>query len=142
VLRVSTDSTDADWIVKVVDVHPDDAADPTDPPLAPGQSASGWHRLVRGEVMPGRFRDGYARAVPHEPGVVDEVAFELWDVLHTFRQGHRVQVQVQSTWFPLVASNPQVFFENHWHSKPADRRAATHAIPAGSRVEVLLLEAR
>jgi hypothetical protein len=142
VLRVSTDSTDADWIVKLVDVHPENAPDPTDPPLAPGQSMSGWQRLVRGEVMPGRFRDGYERAVRHEPGVVDEVAFELWDVLHTFRRGHRVQVQVQSTWFPLVAANPQVYFENHWLSKPADRRAATHAIHAGSRLEFAELGAR
>ncbi|MBL8861569.1 MAG: CocE/NonD family hydrolase [Planctomycetes bacterium] len=141
-LRVSTDATDADWIVKLVDVHPDAAPDPTDPPLVAGQRMGGYQRLVRGEVMPGRFRRGYERAVPHEPGVVDEVAFELWDVLHTFRRGHRIQVQVQSTWFPLVAANPQVFLPNPWESQPADRRAATHTIHAGSRLEISVLEAR
>ena len=141
-LRVATDSTDADWIVKLVDVFPEDTPDPDDRPLADGQKMGGYHMLVRGEVMPGRFRDGYERAVPFEPHVVDEVAFELWDVLHTFRKGHRIQVQVQSTWFPLVAANPQVFFENHWLSKPADRRAAVHQIHAGSRVEVGLMGAR
>lgn len=140
-LRVSTDGTDADWIVKLVDVFPDAAPDPLDIPLAAGQSMSGYHMLVRGEVMPGRFRRGHETPVAFEPGVVDEVPFALWDVLHTFEKGHRIQVQVQSTWFPLVARNPQVFRANPWEAKVEDMRAATHAIHAGSRIEVGVLPA-
>ncbi|MCY2959425.1 MAG: CocE/NonD family hydrolase [Planctomycetota bacterium] len=138
-LRVSTDGTDADWIVKLVDVFPDGAEDPQDLPLAPGQRMGGYHMLVRGDVMPGRFRRGHDKALPSEPGVVDDVPFTLWDVLHTFQKGHRIQVQVQSTWFPLVARNPQVFRENPGEATVGEMRVAQHAIHAGSRIEVGIL---
>jgi len=135
-LRVSTDGSDADWIVKLVDVHPDDASDPTDLPLSAGQRNAGYHMLVRSEVMPARFRRGFEKAIPTEPGVIETVPLTLWDVLHTFKKGHRIQVQVQSTWFPLVPRNPQVFREDPWEATPAEMRSATHAIHAGSGIEV------
>lgn len=131
-LRVSTDATDADWIVKLVDVFPDDAEDPQDLPLAAGQRNAGYHMLVRSDVMPGRFRRGFEQAVPFEPGVIDTVSFELWGVMHTFKKGHRIQVQVQSTWFPLVPRNPQVFRADPWEANPSEMRVATHSIHAGS----------
>jgi len=141
-LRVSTDGTDADWVVKIVDVFPADAADPTDLPLVAGQRNGGYHMLVRGDVMPGRFRRGFEHASAFVPGEVEDVDFVLWDVLHTFKKGHRVQVQVQSTWFPLVASNPQVFRLDLWEAKPAEMRASTHVIHAGSGVDVGVLGKR
>jgi hypothetical protein len=141
-LWVATDGSDADWIVKLVDVFPGDAPDPEDPPLAAGQRMGGYHMLVRGEVMPGRFRRGYGSAVPFTPGEPDLVRFELWDVLHTFRAGHRIQVQVQSTWFPLVALNPQTFHERPWEVPPAEHRRSTHTLLSGSSLEVGLLPPR
>lgn len=141
-LRVSTDGTDADWVVKLVDVFPDDAVDPTDPPLAAGQREAGYHMLVRGDVMPGRFRRGFEQASASIAGEVDDVDFVLWDVLHTFAKGHRIQVQVQSTWFPLVPSNPQVFRPDPWEAQPAQMRASKHVIHAGSGIEVGILGLR
>jgi putative CocE/NonD family hydrolase len=139
-LSVSTTGTDADWIVKLVDVFPSDAEDPED--LAPGQRMGGYHMLVRGEVMPGRFRESYEKPVPFEPGQPTLVRFELWDVLHTFQRGHRIQVQVQSTWFPLVARNPQTFLENPYEAREADHRAATHRLMHGSSLRVGVLPAQ
>ncbi len=139
-LRVATTGTDADWIVKLIDVFPGDAPDPEDPPLAPGQRMGHYHMLVRGEVMPGRYREGYERPVPFVPGEPATVRFELWDVLHTFAAGHRVQVQVQSTWFPLVARNPQSFLPNPYAAREEDYRAATHRVWHGSSVQVGVLE--
>jgi len=121
--------------VKIIDVFPDDAADPTDLPLAAGQRMGGYHMLVRGDVMPGRFREGFDRAVPFEPNVPYEVEFTLWDVLHTFKKGHRIQVQVQSTWFPLVARNAQTFRADPWNAGAVDMREATHVVHHGSRVQ-------
>jgi len=138
-LLAATDGSDADWIVKLVDVFPDDAADPEDAPLVAGQRMGGYHMLVRGEVMPGRFRDGFEKAVPSEPGVGDEIKFSLGDVVHTFRKGHRIAVQVQSTWFPLVALNPQVFRPDPWAAKPAEMQAATHSLDSGSMLHIRVI---
>ena len=91
-LWVSTSGTDADFIVKVIDELP-----------------GGYQRLVRAEVMRGRFRNSFSKPEAFVPGQPTEVKYELPDVLHTFRKGHRLLVQVQSTWFPLVDRNPQTF---------------------------------
>ncbi len=96
-IRVST--TDIDVVAKVVDVFPEDAE---------GEDAGDW-RLVRGEVMRARYRKGYSNPIPMAPGVWETVSFTLPDVLHRFRKGHRIAVQVQSSWFPLVDRNPQQF---------------------------------
>ena len=91
-LWVSTSGTDADFIVKVIDEQPD-----------------GTQRLVRAEVMRGRFRNSFSQPEAFQPNQPTEVKYELPDVLHTFQKGHRLMVQVQSTWFPLVDRNPQTF---------------------------------
>ncbi|MDX9946368.1 MAG: CocE/NonD family hydrolase [Bacteroidales bacterium] len=105
-LFVSTTGTDADYIVKLVDVFPPDfkPEDPgTDYPLG------GYQMLVRGEVMRGKYRNSFEKPEPFVPGKVTEVKFELPDVAHTFKKGHRIMIQVQSSWFPLVDRNPQKF---------------------------------
>ncbi len=106
-LWVSTSGTDADFVVKLIDVLPDDA--PTPEPSQPGHSQAGAQRLVRADVLRGRFRNSFEKPAPFQPNVPTEVNYALNDVLHTFRQGHRLMVQVQSTWFPLVDRNPQQF---------------------------------
>lgn len=143
-LWVSTTGRDADWVVKVIDVFPED--EPRfveDRPDRPEDDLRGTQRLVRGEVMRGRFRESYEDPEPFEPGVPTRVTFELHDVLHTFRRGHRVQVQVQSTWFPFVDRNPQSWVENIFEAEEDDFIPATHRVhrspehPSGVRVGVL-----
>lgn len=118
-LWVSTTGTDADWVVKLIDVRPDA---PESTPLA------GYQMLVRSEVIRGRFRNDYARPEPFQPGEVTHVKFELLDVLHRFQKGHRLMVQIQSTWFPLVDRNPQTFVPNIYFAKPEDFQRATHRV--------------
>lgn len=118
-LWVSTTGTDADWIVKLIDVRPDA---PEDTPLA------GYQMLIRSEVIRGRFRNDYAKPEAFTPGEPTRVRFELLDVLHRFQKGHRLMVQIQSTWFPLVDRNPQTFVENIYFAKPDDFKRATHRV--------------
>ncbi len=106
-LWVSTSGTDADFIVKLIDVLPADA--PGARPAPAGPPLGGTQRLVRAEVMRGRFRDSFEHPTAFVPNAPTEVKYELPDVLHTFKKGHRLMVQVQSTWFPLVDRNPQQF---------------------------------
>lgn len=108
-LHVSTTGTDADWIVKLIDVYPDDHPDPSPNPSQ--VRLGGFQQLVRGEVMRGKFRAGFEKPVPFAPGKPATVKFSLPDVFHTFRSGHRIMVQVQSSWFPLVDRNPQTFVD-------------------------------
>ena len=106
-LFVSTAGTDADFIVKVIDVLPDTTSTPRSMPR--GIVMAGYERLVRAEVMRGKFRNSFENPEPFIPNQVSEVKFELNDVLHTFKKGHKIMVQVQSSWFPLVDMNPQKF---------------------------------
>jgi putative CocE/NonD family hydrolase len=106
-LFVSTTGTDADFIVKVIDVLPADAPAPTPNPQS--LQMAGYQRLVRAEVLRGRFRNSFTQPEAFKPNEPTEVKYELPDVLHTFKKGHRLMVQVQSTWFPLVDRNPQKF---------------------------------
>ena len=108
-LYVSTSGTDSDWIVKLIDVYPGDYPDPDPNPT--GVKMGGYEQLVRGEPFRGKFRKSFARPVPFEPGKPDKVEFQLPDVYQTFRRGHRIMVQVQSSWFPLVDRNPQKFMD-------------------------------
>ncbi len=109
--------TDADFVVKLVDVLPNDTPSPegASPPLG------GYEMLVRFEVMRGKFRNSYSKPEPFKPGEVTPVRFTLNDVLHTFKEGHRVMVQVQSSMFPLVDRNPQTFVDIY-SAKEADFR--------------------
>jgi uncharacterized protein len=118
-LKVSTTGTDSDFDVKLIDVYPNDAPDFNNPPAEPaGRGAvvpatfmGGYQQLIRGEPFRGKFRKSFEKPVPFQPGVPDRITFRLPDVAHTFRTGHRIMVQVQSSWFPLTDRNPQKFME-------------------------------
>ncbi|MEP7256541.1 MAG: CocE/NonD family hydrolase [Ferruginibacter sp.] len=106
-LFVSTTGTDADFIVKLIDVLPDTASNPKGSPR--GFSMAGLQRLVRAEVMRGKFRNDPAKPEAFVSGKISEVKFDLNDVAHEFKKGHKIMVQVQSSWFPLIDRNPQKF---------------------------------
>ncbi|MFN0020692.1 MAG: CocE/NonD family hydrolase [Pirellulaceae bacterium] len=118
-LWVSTTGTDADFIVKLIDVFPDS-------PDAANQP--GYQMMLRSEVFRGRYRHSFEKPEPFNPGQPEQVRIELLDVLHRFQKGHRLMVQIQSTWFPLVDRNPQKFVPNIYLAKPEDFIKATHRI--------------
>ncbi|MCX6133698.1 MAG: CocE/NonD family hydrolase [Ignavibacteriales bacterium] len=122
-MEVSTSGTDSDWIVKLIDVFPDDSAGVT----KSGVPVGGYQMLVRGDVFRGKFRESLSKPVPFTPNRVTHVEFELRDVLHCFKAGHRMMVQIQSSWFPLVDRNPQTFV-NIRTAKETDFRKATQRI--------------
>lgn len=124
-LFVSTTGTDADFVVKLVDVYPDDA--PRHDSTYMNVPMAGYQMLVRGEVMRAKFRNSYEHPEPLTPGQVTPLRFTLPDVFHTFRRGHRIMVQVQSSWFPLVDRNPQTFTDIY-NATEADFRKATHTV--------------
>ncbi|MEO5673426.1 MAG: CocE/NonD family hydrolase [Chitinophagales bacterium] len=108
-LFVSISSTDADFVVKVIDVYPDTFEYPDS--LKITYPMGGYQMLVRGEIMRGRFRNSFENPEAFKPGEVSEVKFELPDVAHAFLKGHRLMIQIQSTWFPLADRNPQQFID-------------------------------
>ncbi len=124
-LHVSTTGTDADWVVKLIDVYPDDYPDPNPNPT--GVRMGGYQQLVRGDVMRGKFRHSFEKPEPFTPGKPARVAFTLQDSYHTFRSGHRIMVQVQSSWFPLVDRNPQTFVDIY-SAKESDFHRATQRV--------------
>src|SRR5205823_7215013 len=89
---------------------------------------AGYQLMVSNEVFRGRFRTSFEKPEPIVPNTVSEYAFSLHTQDYTFLKGHRVKVQVQSTWFPLIDRNPQTFVPNIFQAKPADFRTATHRI--------------
>lgn len=123
-LFASLSTTDADFVVKLIDVFPNDFTYPSNQPQ-PNRSVggsypmAGYQMLVRGEVMRGRFRKSFEKPEAFSPGKVEEVKFYLPDIAHTFKKGHRVMVQIQSSWFPLVDRNPQKFV-NIYEASAAD----------------------
>jgi len=140
-LFASTSGTDADFVVKLIDVFPDDYPAPA--PNPKNVTMAGYEMLVRGEVFRGKFRNSFEKPAPFVPGKVTEVKYNLPDVAHTFRKGHRIMIQVQNSWFPLVDRNPQKF-ENINQAKDADFQKATiriyHDDAALSNVKVTVLE--
>lgn len=141
-LWVSTSGTDSDWVVKVIDVLPPDAPNPPDSP--DGWHAGGAQLMVRSEVMRGRYRNSFERPEPFVPDQATQVRFELLDVLHTFQPGHRIMVQIQSTWFPLVDRNPQKYVPNIYQATESDFQKAVQRVyqtaQHPSRLTVGLLE--
>jgi putative CocE/NonD family hydrolase len=125
-LWVATSARDADWVVKLIDVFPPDAPDHEH--LRPGKHMGESQMMVRSEVLRGRYRDSYERPKPFTPGAPTAVRVPLQDVLHTFKKGHRVMVQLQSTWFPLVDRNPQSWVDNIFLARDQDFTAATHTV--------------
>jgi len=128
ILHVSTTGTDADWVVKLVDVYAGDFPDPKPNPAS--IAMGGYQQLVRGDVFRGKFRNSFEKPEPFKPGEVAKIEFEIPDIFHTFRRGHRVMIHVQSTWFPLVDRNPQTFV-NIPTAKPEDFKKATHRVHCG-----------
>jgi uncharacterized protein len=148
-LRVSSSGTDSDFVVKLIDVYPETYRDPPETSTgnkrilsAPPLHMGGYQQLLRGEPMRAKFRNSWEKPEALEPGKVTEINFEMPDLYHTFRRGHRIMVQVQSSWFPLIDRNPQSFV-NIPYAKPEDFKAATERIYRGkdepSAVELLVL---
>lgn len=149
-LFVSTSGTDADWVVKLIDVYPPDrstpatggGAEPQRDVGPPTVTLAGYQQLVRGWPLRGKFRTSFEQPEPFVPGQVEAVTFTMPDVNHVFRRGHRVMVQVQSSWFPLIDRNPQTFV-NIPTATPEDFQVATHCVvrsqtqPSGVEVYVL-----
>jgi len=129
-LQASTTGTDADFVVKLIDVYPPDTPDS---PYQPDTTVhlAGYQQLVRGEIMRGRFRQSFASPQPFSPNQVTAVSFRLQDILHTFRKGHRIMVQVQSSWFPAFDRNPQKYVPNIYEAKASDFIKATHTLWLG-----------
>ena len=124
-LYVSTSGTDSDFIVKLIDVYPGNYPDPDPNPT--GVKMGGYQQLVRGEPFRGKFRKSFEHPVPFEPGQPDKVEFQVPDIYQTFRPGHRIMVQVQSSWFPLVDRNPQKFTKID-EAQPSDFQKATERV--------------
>jgi len=139
-LFVSTTGTDSDWAVKLIDVYPDNFPDPDPNPT--GVKMGGYQQLVRGELMRGRFRHSYEKPEPFIPGKTEKIEYVMPGVNHTFRKGHRIMVQVQSTWFPLADRNPQKFVDIY-NARSDDFQKATERVyrsrtaPSGIEVEVI-----
>ena len=125
-LKVATTGTAADWVVKVIDVYPPDAEDYEE--TGPNQKIGNYHMMVRSEVIRGRFRNSFENPEPFEPNKKTDVSFNLQDINHTFKKGHKLQIQVQSTWFPLIDLNPQTYVPNIFHAKKEDFTKQTHSV--------------
>ena len=116
----STTGTDADWVVKLIDVYPDTVT--SDPKLG------GYELMVSSDIMRGRYRRSFERPEPIAPDAVLEYTVDLHQQAHRFLKGHRIMVQVQSTWFPLYDRNPQSFVPNYFHAKASDFQSAAQRI--------------
>ena len=124
-LQVAVTGTDADWVVKLIDVYPPDA--PDDSPRGKQVRMGGYQMLVAGEVMRSRFRNSFEHPQPLVPGEVTPVEFDMRDKYHCFLKGHRIMVQVQSTWFPVIGRNPQRFV-NTYQATAEDFQSAIHQV--------------
>ncbi len=121
-LMVSLSTTDADFVVKLIDVFPDDFSYSNPSPAGAdgvGYLMNGYEMLVRAEIMRGKFRNSLEKPEPFIPNKITEVKYTMPDVAHVFKKGHRIMVQVQSSWFPLVDRNPQQFIDIY-HAKNSD----------------------
>jgi len=135
-LYASTSGTDSDWVVKLIDVYPEtNASNPT---------MGGYELAVSMDILRGRYREGFTEAKPLTPDTPLPYRFGLPTVDHTFLPGHRVMVQVQSSWFPLYDRNPQTFVPNIFFARPADYRKATqqvwHAPGKASAIELPVID--
>ena len=127
-LWVSSSGTDSDFVVKLIDVYPMDYPDPT--PNPKDVHLAGYQQLVRGEPFRAKFRNSFEKPEPLEPNRPTALNFDLPSINHTFRRGHRIMVQIQSSWFPLVDRNPQKFVSIP-EAKAEDFQKATERIYRG-----------
>ncbi|HCA80748.1 MAG TPA: X-Pro dipeptidyl-peptidase, partial [Bacteroidetes bacterium] len=125
-LYVSTSGTDSDWIVKVIDVMPDSVVF-AGRGFGSSMKMKGYQMMVRGDVMRGKFRNSMSNPEPFVPNQVTKVEFVLNDIFHTFKRGHRLMVQVQSSWFPMIDRNPQSFVDIY-SATESDFQKATQRI--------------
>jgi putative CocE/NonD family hydrolase len=119
-LIASTSGTDSDWVVKVIDVYPDEVADQPE--------MGGYQLMISADIFRGRYRESFETPKPIEPGKPLLYKFALPTANHVFLPGHRLMVQIQSSWFPLYDRNPQTFVPNIFWAKPSDYRKATQRI--------------
>ncbi|MYM95979.1 CocE/NonD family hydrolase [Duganella vulcania] len=137
-LYASTTGTDTDWVVKLIDVYPDEV--PSQPELG------GYQLGIAMDIFRGRYRNSFEHPSPVTPGAVEKYRFALPNANHVFLPGHRVMVQIQSSWFPLYDRNPQTYVPNIFYAKPADYKKATlrvyHAGAEGSALELPVVEAK
>ena len=133
-LKVSMTGTDADFIVKVIDEYPQDH--PTYDHNPKNIVMGGYQQLVRSEVIRGRFRNSFENPEPFVPNEVAQVNLELQDILHTFKKGHRIVIQVQSTWFPYIDRNPQKYVENIFEANEEDFIKSTIRVYGDSVIEI------
>ncbi|NVD74138.1 CocE/NonD family hydrolase [Duganella sp. BJB488] len=137
-LYASTTGTDTDWVVKLIDVYPDEV--PSQPELG------GYQLGIAMDIFRGRYRNSFEHPSPVAPGAVEKYRFALPNANHVFLPGHRVMVQIQSSWFPLYDRNPQTYVQNIFHAKPADYKKATlrvyHAGAESSALELPVVEGK
>jgi len=132
-LFVSSSGTDSDFVVKLIDVFPDDyklpeGVKPPDTSAGCVFTPGGYEMLLRGEPFPARFRNSFEKPEPLRPNVPTKISYVMPGIVHTFKKGHRIMVQIQSTWFPLVARNPQKFMVNYKQGTDADFQKATERV--------------
>ena len=144
-LEISSSGTDSDFIVKIIDVFPDNYKFPEGmkPPENSAFSVfhpNGYQMLLRGEPMPARFRNSFEKPEPLVPNKRTDIYFTMPGIHHTFKKGHRIMVQIQSTWFPLVARNPQKFMENYKLGVDSDFQKATQLVFHSSRIILPLVQ--
>lgn len=132
-LNASTSGTDCDWIVKVIDVFPDTTTTPRNT-AARGVRLEGYQMMVRGDVLRGKFRNSMSKPEPFKPNQPTEITFDLQDVFHRFKKGHRIMVQVQSSWFPKIDRNPGVFMDIFKAKEGDFQRTTQRVYRGGARV--------
>lgn len=136
-LKVATTGTAADWIVKIIDVHPANVE--TNEEMQDHLKMANYHLMVRSEVLRGRFRNSFSKPEPFVPNKKTNVTVKLQDVFHTIKKGHKLQVQVQSTWFPLIDLNPQTYVDNIFKAEESDFKTQTHTVFTDSQIEFSVL---
>jgi putative CocE/NonD family hydrolase len=123
-LFAATTGSDSDWVVKLIDVYPDDYQE---------RAMAGYQLMVANDVFRGRFRESFENPKAIEPGKVNEYTINLHSLNHCFKKGHKIMVQVQSTWFPLIDRNPQTFVPNIFEATEKDYQSATQSIHRSSK---------
>jgi predicted acyl esterase len=144
-LSVSTSTTDADFVVKLIDVFPEDFRyDPVQYPnpmerFGINYPMGGYQMLVRGEIMRGKYRNSFEKPEPFVPNAITDLRYVLPDVAHTFKKGHKLMIQVQSSWFPIMDRNPQKFV-NIYKADESDFQKATIRIYSDSKIILPVLK--
>lgn len=133
-LKVALSTTDADFVVKLIDVYPQDHPNYDHNPK--NIIMGGYQQLVRSEVFRGRFRNSFSKPEPFKPNEITDVKFPLQDILHTFKKGHKMMIQIQSTWFPYIDRNPQKYVDNIYKANAEDFVKATIKVYGSSVIEI------